>query len=316
MRVPNVLLADELLEKAFRRMKKATVKGTRNRGKKLALLKAQIFSEIIVSNLEKYVREFPSIDKIHRFFSELIDIKLGKGKVKKSLGAVNWASKLCRRIAREEMEDIRRASSREDITFHLRKIFGRISSVVKQISEDLERLREASNFINNLPSIDNLPTIVIAGYPNVGKSSLLRKLSRAKPEVNVYPFTTKSIYVGHLFLDGKKYQIIDTPGLLDRPLERRNKIEKQAIAALNYLADVIIFILDPTGHCGYGIEEQINLLQQLKETFSVPFIIIENKSDISKRPSPYIKVSCMTGEGIDKLLDRMREILNSKNNKL
>jgi nucleolar GTP-binding protein len=85
----------------------------------------------------------------------------------------------------------------------------------------------------------------------VGKSSLLRCLSSAKPEIAQYPFTTKEIHVGHIEKTEKyitkRFQIIDTPGLLDRPLSKRNEIEKQAIAALTHLADLIVFVLDVSG---------------------------------------------------------------------
>ena len=300
------------MEKAFRRAKKVSISGRRDREKKLALSKVQVFSDVIVSSLEKYVKEFPSIDKLHRFFIELIDIGIGKDKLKKSLGAINWAAKLCRSIAVRGMKNIRKSRNKELIDAHLREVFGRISSVIEQVRGDIERVKKASAFINNLPSIDNIPTIVIAGYPNVGKSSLLRRLSRARPEINVYPFTTKNIYVGHMILDGRRCRIIDTPGLLDRPLERRNKIERRAIAALNHLADLIIFILDPTGHSGYSLEEQLNLLKRLKKTFSIPFVIVENKSDVKRRRSPYIKISCTTGEGINRLIDEVKMILSQR----
>lgn len=53
--------------------------------------------------------------------------------------------------------------------------------------------------LGRLPSIDpNTRTLLICGYPNVGKSSFLRSVTRADVEVQPYAFTTKSLYVGHL----------------------------------------------------------------------------------------------------------------------
>jgi len=40
-------------------------------------------------------------------------------------------------------------------------------------------------------------TVVVAGYPNVGKSSFIRLVSTAEPEIAAYPFTTKGVIVGH-----------------------------------------------------------------------------------------------------------------------
>jgi nucleolar GTP-binding protein len=157
--------------------------------------------------------------------------------------------------------------------------------------------------------------VVIAGYPNVGKSSLIRRLSAAKPEVAQYPFTTKQVYVGHMektvHYQKKRFQIIDTPGLLDRPLSERNNIERQAIAALRHLADLIVFLFDPSETSGYPMEEQTMMLQNLQKLFSdVPFIIVENKVDVCNTGSAHLKISCTTGEGIEPLRQEILSVLD------
>ena len=167
-------------------------------------------------------------------------------------------------------------------------------------------LSEAQKILRTFPDIEDIPTVVIAGYPNVGKSSLIRQLSAAKPEVAQYPFTTKQIIVGHLektvHYEKKRYQIIDTPGLLDRPLSERNDIERQAIAALRHLADLIVFLFDPSETSGYPMAEQQQMLTHIQKLFNdIPFLIVENKVDITDTGSPYAKISCKTGQGIEGL---------------
>jgi len=195
-----------------------------------------------------------------------------------------------------------------------KEIYGRVSSIVKQVDKNLMFLASAQKILRTFPDIEDIPTVVIAGYPNVGKSSLIRKLSAAKPEIAQYPFTTKQIYVGHMEkivrYETKQYQIIDTPGLLDRPLSERNKIEKQAIAALRHLADLIVFIFDPSGTSGYQMNDQILMLENIKNLFNdVPFIIVENKVDIKNTASANRKISCNTGEGIEELRSEILSIL-------
>lgn len=46
-------------------------------------------------------------------------------------------------------------------------------------------------------------------------------------DVQPYAFTTKSLFVGHMDYRYLRWQVIDTPGILDRPLEERNTIEMQ-----------------------------------------------------------------------------------------
>ena len=89
---------------------------------------------------------------------------------------------------------------------------------------------------------------------------------------------------------------------MDRPLSKKNDIEKQAIAALTHLADIIIFVIDPTDTCGYSLNDQMNLLSQVKKMFtSSYFLIVENKVDLKKTDSNFLKISCNTYEGIEHL---------------
>ena len=60
----------------------------------------------------------------------------------------------------------------------------------------------------------------------------MNKVTRAEVDVQAYAFTTKALYVGHMDHRFLRWQVIDTPGILDRPLEERNTIEMQAITAL------------------------------------------------------------------------------------
>ncbi|RLF57697.1 MAG: GTPase, partial [Thermoplasmata archaeon] len=69
----------------------------------------------------------------------------------------------------------------------------------------------------------------------------------------------------------------------------------------------------PTETCGYKLEDQMNLLKSIREEFSsIPIIVVENKADMLKRKSPYLKISCKTGYGIDKLRKKIFDILDGK----
>ena len=69
--------------------------------------------------------------------------------------------------------------------------------------------------LSRLPTIDPTQrTMLLAGFPNVGKSSLINLLTRANVEVQPYAFTTKRLYVGHMDYKYLNWQVIDTPGIL------------------------------------------------------------------------------------------------------
>ena len=68
--------------------------------------------------------------------------------------------------------------------------------------------------------------------------------------------------------------MVDTPGLLDRPMSERNNIEMQAIAALENIGDVLLFLIDSTANSTTSLEEQMNLLQEVTGLISERPIII------------------------------------------
>jgi nucleolar GTP-binding protein len=313
--IPFILSAENLIDRAFRKSKKKFIadKNSLYQQKKTIIAQTESFGTFLVNSLHEYVHGFPSIEQLPGFYQEILRIKIDINVLKKSLGAIKWAETTCQKILISQMKNLKKAKNINFLKEKQKEIFGRLSSVVLQISKNLDILVSTQYMIKKLPHLQDIPTIVLCGYPNVGKSSLLRCLSRATPEIAQYPFTTKEIHVGHMQKKEKFclkiFQIIDTPGLLDKPIEKRNKIEQLAIAALTNLADVVIFILDPSEICGYSIEDQRKLYLYLRKKLDdVKMIVVKCKSDIYQIEDDDLSISCITGEGINEL----RTLLFSK----
>jgi nucleolar GTP-binding protein len=313
--LPEILESQQLIDRAFKKTKKVKIvdRNAFYRKKKTIIAKTDSFSKTIITTFESYVKKYPSINNMHPFFQELLSIKFDVDELKKSLGAIDWARKTIDKIYKTQIKQLKKTGSIEFLKQKQKEIHGRVTSIVKQIKKELKTLKKAREVFRSFPDIEDIPTVVIAGFPNVGKSSLLRCLSSAKPKIAQYPFTTKELVIGHMFKQKKyektKIQIIDTPGLLDRPLSERNKIEQQAISAVKNLADIIVFIFDPTETCGYSFNDQKNLLSQMQKMFKdSDFIIVENKADFKKTNSKNIKLSCESKEGIDIIIKE----INSK----
>ncbi len=86
---------------------------------------------------------------------------------------------------------------------------GRMCTVMKRVSPSLAYLEQVRQHMSRLPSIDpNTRTILICGYPNVGKSSFINKITRADVDVQPYAFTTKSLFVGHTDYKYLRWQVL------------------------------------------------------------------------------------------------------------
>lgn len=286
-RLPYVYSADELIS-----MFLATYEKEESRGsvvepafikqKRLEIRRIVSSGKSLASVLRGIALAMPFLDRLHPFYRDLIDVVFGTQTYKHAVAKIGNAHVAIKAIARESIAAVRAASDKGGI-YAARKMYrARVIDLINDLRPELDKLREIVLFLRKLPAIDpTLFTIVVAGAPNVGKSSFVRCVSSARPEVAEYPFTTKQIHVGHIRLRGDVVQIIDTPGLLDRPLSERNVIEKQAILALRHLAGAIIFLIDPTPHSGFSIEMQLNLYREITANFSAPVVTVVNKIDIA-----------------------------------
>lgn len=294
--MPTVPTADEILDRSFRRAaKKMKEKLNRERANEEFV---RAVGAAIHDRLVYIIRGFPEFEELPPFYREMAEILFGIEKIKQSLGAVGWAAKHTKMVGSQ----IAMQSRRADDTLVLRKrAVARLASMVHQIDKDLIFLNVVRNTLRTLPHIEKEFTIVIAGYPNVGKSSFIRRVSSADPEVAAYPFTTKGIIVGHREMGRERIQFVDTPGILDRPAEERNQIERQALSAMMNVANVILFIVDPSEHCGYPMDVQLRLLDEVKGMVSVPVIVVANKSDITAVDG-YTTMSTADGTGVDAVL--------------
>lgn len=305
--LPTVPRAQELIDTAFGRAKRASAPrgapGMAQRNQELARIGTA--AKTLEARLNKVVRTFPSLDQLHPFYRDLVGVLVGIDPLKKSLGSVGWAHARVQEVRRDAERKLRgRAGAAGAEAVQVRRAaYGRMASFVEQVDKDLEFIGRARDALKGLPLLDlDRPILVVAGYPNVGKSSFLDKVSKATPEIAAYPFTTKGVVVGHADWDRERVQIVDTPGLLDRPLERRNDIEKQAILALRHAADTVLFLFDPSGHCGYPLERQEALLSEVRALFPhTPILEVENKADLEAtgtRPA----MSCEKLEGVEEVL--------------
>ena len=292
--LPTVLLEDEILDKGFSRAKKAADRVEDQdrifRVRKQLTRMVQTSADVISTQLLDTVNSWPSLDQTPQFDFALIDACVGCDEYRHHLSNLQWAAHQIMKVSSQNAKKITRTARTELMHEARKEAYGRISSLVGQVSKSLLWLNEARETLKKLPTVDqSLPVIVVCGAPNVGKSAFISALSTGTMEVNHYPFTTKQIHVGHFTHRRLPYQMVDTPGLLDRPMIQRNDIEMQAIAALENIGSLVLFIIDKSEHCGTGLGEQMHLLEDVKDLLGdTPTIIVTSKADLlDPRPAEW-----------------------------
>src|SRR5438046_7601238 len=184
---------------------------------------------------------------------------------------------------------------------------------------------ESGHFLLELRTIADAGLI---GYPNAGKSTLLRKISAARPKVAAYPFTTLHPIIGVVeFSEYRRATIADIPGLIDGA-QRGLGLGHEFLRHITRCR-IFLFVVDVAGSEG---RSPVGDLQQLRKELDLydpllsqrPWFVIANKMDLAgadenlnamRKKFPKIDivpVSAAKAEGIDELKKRLAEWLSAK----
>jgi len=234
--------------------------------------------------LTSILTEFPKLEEVHPFYADLMNVLYDRDHYKLALGQINTARHLVDNVARDYVRLMKYGDSLYRCKQLKRAALGRMATIMKRQNQSLTYLEQVRQHLSRLPSIDpHTRTVIVCGFPNVGKSSFINKITNADVEVQPYAFTTKSLYVGHTDYKYLRWQVIDTPGILDHPLEERNTIEMQAVTALAHLRAAVLYVIDPSEQCGHTLEAQKSLFDNIRPLFAnKPLMVVANKTDVWK----------------------------------
>jgi len=167
----------------------------------------------------------------------------------------------------------------------------------------------------------------LVGYPNAGKSTLLRKISAARPKVAAYPFTTLHPIVGVMELPGyRRAAIADIPGLIEGA-HRGLGLGHEFLRHITRCR-ILIFVVDVAGSEGRNpIEDLQNLRREIglhdPALSSRPWLVVANKMDLPGAETnlralrerfskiKIIPTSAAKGEGIAELKDTLAAIMTN-----
>ena len=160
----------------------------------------------------------------------------------------------------------------------------------------------------------------IVGQPNVGKSSLLRKLTKARPKIGDYPFTTLSPSLGVLRYGDRDIVLADIPGLIDGAHQGKG-LGHEFLRHIER-TKVLLFLLDATQPA--PIETLVTLQRELvlhsPALAAKPHLVAINKADLLApgehkavpRGCPGILVSAVTGYGLAALVKALADLVGRK----
>jgi len=191
---------------------------------------------------------------------------------------------------------------------------GHFASSTRQVPDFAEAGEEGEKRFVKL-TLKLIADCGIIGLPNTGKSTLISRISSAKPKIADYPFTTLVPNLGVVEMFGKKLVFADVPGLIPGA----HKGKGLGIKFLKHVerCSALIHLIDGTSQNIYqdyvAIENELKLFS--KEVYKKPRIIAINKCDVINPDIPkefgkkkVLKISAVSGCGIEKLLKEVFKI--------
>ena len=285
-KLPMVSPSYEIIETALKRADRVgynkKLKNDGARAKNRAARQLDTLMKELTKPLGIYVEGFRHPDELHPFERALLALSVGEEQYAHCVEGVRSLRKSVVGVSKSYAGQCSKSPTKKEALDLRDEGFAKVESTYKRYSYVLDELKEIAKSLRKLPVVDtSLSTVALVGAPNVGKSSLVQLLSSGLPEIQNYPFTTRSIKMGHFYVNGRRCQVTDTPGLLNREEKDRNEMEMLTLASLQYLMTSVLFVMDLTGECGTSLADQWRIREELIGRFPEKrWIDVFSKSDL------------------------------------
>jgi len=316
MRIARLATAKEIFDSSMRKSFKTTITANRKspltRKKVIESERIKLIDENITEKIENFLKEYPSIETLPPFQKEMFKALVDVDKVRMALGHLRKTETLVQKIKRECAGRIFSAKDSDKVFSARSQFIARAASVMERVEKSISEINAASVRLTEIPDLkDECINVLLVGFPNVGKTTMLKRLTGSEAKIASYPFTTKKMNIGYFEKKYITFQVIDTPGLLDKSLRKMNNIERKTIVALKHVSHIVAFMIDPSGQCGFTIEEQMQLVNEMRKAFDKEFIIIVNKVDVASQKQIEVVLSEFPDATMDEDGKRAKEAIEA-----
>src|SRR3989344_3976995 len=323
MRIARLATAKEIFDSSMRKSFKTTITANRKspltRKKVIESERIKLIDENITEKIENFLKEYPSIETLPPFQKEMFKALVDVDKVRMALGHLRKTETLVQKIKRECAKRIFLANDSDRVFSARNQFIARAASFMERVEKSISEINAASVKLTEIPDLKNeCINVLLVGFPNVGKTTMLKRLTGSEAKIASYPFTTKKMNLGYFEKKYITFQVIDTPGLLDKSLRKMNNIERKTIVALKHASHIVAFIMDPSGQCGFTTEEQMQLFNEMKKVFDKEFLVVINKADVATKEQIDVVLSEFPEAAIDldgTMLKQAIELCFEKNKK-
>jgi GTP-binding protein len=157
--------------------------------------------------------------------------------------------------------------------------------------------------------------VALVGFPNAGKSTLISRISAAKPKIADYPFTTLEPHLGVVRFQEHEFVVADIPGLIEGASEGRG-LGHRFLRHIERARALVVLVDLAAADGRAAVEQERVLLEELRRyqpsLLGRPRLVVGSKADLAPVPDwDGERISALTGDGIPRLLGRLAALVES-----
>ena len=201
-------------------------------------------------------------------------------------------------------DEIRTTKYNKATQFHV----GKLKAKLAKLREEQKKKAVGKGGLGYGLKKEGDATVLFVGFPSVGKSTLLNKITRADSKIGEYDFTTLTVIPGVMEYNGAKIQVLDVPGLVEGAAEGKGRGKEILSVVRN--ADLVMIIIDATDP-EKAIKQMKTIQDELhKAGFRLnqnpPQVIIKKKNVGGISAGSAIKLTKITIEGVKSLMQEFK----------
>jgi len=216
------------------------------------------------SQITEILDNFPSIDYIHPFFGDLLNLMFERQHYKIALAKISVSKRKINFICKNFVKIVKNGDTSYVCKQSKKEALGRICTVVKKLNKSFVFLEKVRKHLENLPNLDPYRKVIILnGSSKVGKSSFLNKTTRANVKIGDSNRNNNFILIGHMQNNFSQLQILDVTGTFVQSIRQENRFLMKVYSIFLNLDCINVHFLDLSECFSSSFNKQIKIFKSL-----------------------------------------------------
>ena len=201
-------------------------------------------------------------------------------------------------------DEIKRTKYNKATQFHI----GKLKAKLAKLRQELQKRTEGKGGLGYGLKKEGDATVLLVGFPSVGKSTLLNRMTRADSKIGDYDFTTLNVIPGVMEYNGAKIQVLDIPGVVEGAAEGKGRGKEVLSVVRN--ADLVLIMIDASDADRAMMQLKVIEDELYKAGFRLnqkpPDVVIKKRNSGGINAGSALKLTKMSIDGVKSMVREFR----------